>query len=267
MTTMTLRPGRATPLHGELWSTRARDWADLMEPAMRQLYVAVLDRVAPSAGTRLLDAGCGSGMFCRLAANRGASVFGLDAAPGLLDIARERVPRGTFDVGDLGSLPYADAWFDVVTGINSFPYVSSPVAALREAGRVARRGAPVVIATWGRAEECEAAGYLDALASFLPEALGAPGPFALSSDGALEALAADAQLDPEDVTEVCIEWCFAHVNDALDAMLAAGPAVRAVQIAGERRVRDAVVEAIRPFGTARGDYRLENTFRYLVARA
>lgn len=267
MTSSAVGPINATPLYGELWSTRARDWADLMEPAMRQLYVAILDRIAPSAGTTLLDVGCGSGLFCRLAADRGATVFGLDAAPGLLDIARERVPRGTFDVGDLGNMPYANNSFDVVTSLNSFPYASSPVAALREAGRVARRGALVIIAAWGRADECEAAGYLDAIASFLPESPGTPGPFALSPPGALEALAANVQLEAAEVVDVCVEWCFAQANDALDAMLAAGPAVRAVQIAGERRVREAVAEAIRPFGTARGGYRLENTFRYLVARA
>ena len=58
MTSVSLGPAGATPLHGELWSTRARDWADLMEPAMRQLYVAILDRLTLQHGTTLLDAGC-----------------------------------------------------------------------------------------------------------------------------------------------------------------------------------------------------------------
>src|SRR5690349_15921993 len=97
-------PIGATPLRGEPWSTRARDWADLMEPAMGQLYRAILERLELREGTTLLDAGCGSGLFCRLAADRGARVFGLDAAPALLDIARERVTGGTVDVGDLGRL-------------------------------------------------------------------------------------------------------------------------------------------------------------------
>lgn len=267
MTMVSVTPGSATPLHGELWSSRARDWADLMEPAMRQLYAAVLDRIGPMTGAALLDAGCGSGMFCRLATDRGARVFGLDAATALLDIARERVPLGSFEVGDLGKMPYADASFDVVTGLNSFQYVSSPVAALREARRVARPGAPVVIAALGRADECEAAGYLAALAAVLPDASSSPGPFALSMAGALDALATSAGLVPEDAADVLVEWCFDDIHDALDAMLAAGPAARAIQIAGERRVREAVAEAISPFGTARGNYRLENTFRYLVARA
>lgn len=271
MTGVSLRQtdGIATPLGGELWSARARDWAELMEPAMRQLYVAILDRLSPLAGASLLDAGCGAGLFCRLAAARGAAVVGLDSAPALLDIARERVPSGTFDLGDVGNLPYDDATFDVVTGINSFPYVSSPIAALREAKRVAKPGgrSQIVVAAWGRADECEAAAYLDAIEALVPSSSAMPGPFALSHPGALETVAAQMELTPVDVVEVAVEWCFADLDDALDAMLSSGPAVRAVQLAGERRVRKTVTESIRPFGTARGEYRLENTFRYLIARA
>jgi len=234
---------------------------------MRQLYVAILERIAPVAGVSLLDAGCGAGLFCRLAAARGATVHGLDAAPALLDIARARVPNGTFDLGDVGNLPYADARFGVVTGINSFPYVSSPIAALREAKRVAKPGARIVVAAWGHADECESAAYLDAIESVVPSSPGTPGPFALSQPGALETLATQAELTPVEVADVAVEWCFADLDDALDALLSSGPAVRAIQVAGERRVRKAVTESIRPFGTARGEYRLENTFRYLIARA
>jgi ubiquinone/menaquinone biosynthesis C-methylase UbiE len=257
---------RATPLGGELWSTRAHDWAELMEPAMRQLYAAILDRIAPPAGATLLDAGCGAGLFCRLAASRGATVFGIDAAPALLDFARERVPLGTFDLGDVGNLPYADATFDVVTGINSFQYLSSPLAALREVKRVAKPDAQIVIAALGSVDECESAAYLYAIASMSPLTPSTPGPFALSQPGALEALAMQAELTPVEVADVAVEWCFADLDDALDALLSSGPAVRAIQIAGDRRVRNVVTDSIRSFGTARGEYRLENTFRYLIAR-
>ena len=267
MTSVSIWPSSATPLRGEFWSTRARDWADLMEPAMRQLYRAILGRLDLSVGPSLLDAGCGSGLFCRLAADSGASVFGLDAAPALLDIARARAPEGAFEIGDLGRMPYDDATFDVVTSINSLEYVSSPVAALREVKRVAKPGARIVVATWGCAEECESAAYLAVIASALPTPPGTPGPFTLSAPGALEQLAKDAALVPEGVADVAVEWNFADLDDALDALLSAGPAAGAIQVVGERRIREAVAEAIRPFGTARGDYRLENTFRYLLARA
>jgi len=46
-------------------------------------------------------------------------------------------------------LPWEDDTFDLVTGFNSFFFATDMIAALREAGRVARPGAPVVIQVWG----------------------------------------------------------------------------------------------------------------------
>ena len=54
----------------------------------------------------MLDVGCGAGLFCGLAAERGAVVTGLDAARGLLAHARERVPEATLTQGDLEALPF-----------------------------------------------------------------------------------------------------------------------------------------------------------------
>jgi magnesium-protoporphyrin O-methyltransferase len=43
-------------------------------------------------GSRVLDAGCGTGAFAVEAARRGAQVVAIDVAPTLISIARERVP-------------------------------------------------------------------------------------------------------------------------------------------------------------------------------
>lgn len=42
--------------------------------------------------TRVLDAGCGTGSFSIAAACRGAEVTGVDIAPGLVNVARQRTP-------------------------------------------------------------------------------------------------------------------------------------------------------------------------------
>jgi SAM-dependent methyltransferase len=202
------------------------------------------------------------------AARRGARVTGIDATAALIAIARERIPHGDFRVGEMEALPYAHSAFDVVTGFNSFQYAASPVNALREAGRVARTGAPVVIAVWGKPEDTEAAAYLAALGSLMPPPPpGAPGPFALSQDGALEALVTQAELTPTQVEEVDCLWEYPDEETALRGLLAAGPAVLAIQRSGEDRVREATARAIAPFRTASGGYELKNKFRYLIARA
>jgi SAM-dependent methyltransferase len=259
--------GGSAGVQSDLWGARAREWC-AMEAQMRPLYEAVLARAGIGHGTELLDAGCGAGLAAQLAAERGAVVSGFDATPALLAIAAERVPNGEFATGDLESLPYGDETFDAVVGFNSFQYAASPRGALEQARRVARGGAPVVIATWAVPERCEAAVYVAALGPLMPPPPpGAPGPFALSAPGALEGLATEAGLTPMDAAEVSCPWTFPDLESALTAMLSAGPAIKAIRSAGEAATRDAVAAAIEPFRQPSGGYAIGSAFRYLVTRA
>jgi SAM-dependent methyltransferase len=67
-------------VQGRLWGHAPRDWAEVVEPQLRPLAAATLGALAPLAGVRLLDAGCGTGLTLKLAAEAGAHVSGLDAA-------------------------------------------------------------------------------------------------------------------------------------------------------------------------------------------
>jgi SAM-dependent methyltransferase len=255
-------------LHGELWSERSMDWAEVQEPTARPLYDAVLERLDPGPDTTLLDLGCGAGLFASLAASRGAQVHGLDAAPGMLAIARERVPQGSFQPGEIEELPYGDGAFDAVTAFNSLQFASDPANAAREAARVARDAAAVVVAVWGEPQDCDAAGYFAALSSVLPPPPpGAPGPFALSERAALEGLVDRAALDLQLVEDVDCVWEYPDLETALRGLLSGGSAVRAIRHAGEPAVRQAATTALEPFLHPGGGYRLENVFRYAVATA
>ena len=258
----------SAPAQSELWGGRARDWADVQEPIARPLYEAVLNKANVGRGTSVLDVGCGAGRFCQLAAGKGAAVTGFDATPALIAIAKERMPAGDFCVGDMETLPYADDSFDVVTGFNSFQYAANPVNALKEARRVAKKGSPVFIATWGKPEDCQAAAYLAALGKLLsPPPPGAPGPFALSAEGALEALAKRAGLAPKEVESVDMPFEYPDLATALRGLLSAGPAVKAIEIWGEDRVREAVFELLETFRQPSGGFVMNNKFIYLAALA
>ena len=136
---MTKQAQEITPkstAQADLWGERARDWADVMEGWNGwgvPLYRHVLERVTVVSGTSVLDVGCGAGRFCRIVADRGARVAGLDATAPLVEIARERTPDGDFRVADMEDLPWEDDSFDVVTGFNSFFIAGDMVNALREA--------------------------------------------------------------------------------------------------------------------------------------
>jgi SAM-dependent methyltransferase len=251
-------------VQGRLWSARARDWAEIQEPAQSELYPPVFDAAGVGPGTRLLDVGCGSGVAAAIARERGAQVSGLDAAGPAIEFARARVPDGDFRVGDLEELPYEDGAFDVVTGFNAFQYAADPVHALAEARRVCT--GVVAIVTWGAPEECEATAYVKALGSLLPPPPpGAPGPFALSTPGALEELARGAGLEPRAAATIRTAWDFPDADLGLRGMLSAGPAVKAIEHAGEQAVAEAVCAAAAPYRTAAGGYHVENAWRYVIA--
>jgi SAM-dependent methyltransferase len=253
----------------DLWGARPRDWAEVQEGQVRPLYDAVLDATRVDQYTRLLDVGCGAGMAAELAAERGAHVAGFDATEPLLEVARERVPDGDFRSGDMEELPFDDDAFTLVTGFNSFQFAGDPARALREAARVAEPGAPIAVGTWGRAEQCEAAVVLKASSELGPPPPPgrAPGPFALSEPGALEGFVEQAGLTAGDAVEVEAIWRYPDLDTALRGLTSAGPGTAAIRQSGEERVREALANALEPFGDGSGGYRLTNAFRYLIARS
>lgn len=262
------RPAGSAPMQDELWSARARDYAELQEGHFRPLYESVLSRPELANARSSLDIGCGPGLAAQVFAQTITNVAGIDASAAFIDIARERLPRHNFRVGEMEMLPHADGSFDVVTGFNAFQYAASPINALREARRVAQPESAVVIATWGLPEDCEAAGHLKALGALMPPPPpGAPGPFALSDGAKLKALASEAGLTPIEVVDVECPWIYPSLDIALRGMLSAGPAERAIRNSGMERAREAVTNAIAPYRKPSGEYRLNNKFRYLIARA
>jgi SAM-dependent methyltransferase len=258
---------RTAEAHGRLWGARAQDWADFQEGTVRPVFEAVLERTRVGPGTRYLDAGCGSGMVAEMAAARGAEVSGVDAAEGMLAIARSRVPKGDFRKGDLEELPFADESFDVVTGFNSLQYAGNPLAALREVGRVTKRGGAIVIMTFGNPEGMEVVALLTALKPLLPpQPAGAPGPFALSDEAMLRKFAKDAGLEPVEIFDVDSPWIYADENAAMRGLTSTGNAVRALEHVDEKRLIEAYAKAIAPFRQSDGSYRASAWFRCLLAR-
>jgi SAM-dependent methyltransferase len=252
---------------GRLWGSRARDWAESEEQQL-PTYLEVIRRTGISAGQRVLDVGCGTGVFLRAASDRGAEVSGLDASEGLLEIARNRVPEADLRLGDMESLPYDDDFFDVVTGFNSFFFAVDIVAALREAGRVAKPGASVVIQVWGPHDRCDLEAMKEVVRPFMPP----PPPDAppqpdLSAPGALEGIATAAGLVPSQAFD--ISWALGYADDEELGRLLVAPAgiAELVGPAREDEVRRQIVEALAPYRTSQGGYRLENEYRFLIAAA
>lgn len=110
--------------------------ADLEMPATTSL-------VPPVDGKRVLDAGCGTGIYTEWLLERGAEVVGVDVSEEMLEHARERVGDSTeFHRADLGAplefLP--DDAFDGVVSALALDYVRDWHATFAEFARVLRPG-------------------------------------------------------------------------------------------------------------------------------
>ena len=166
------------------------------------------------------------------------------------------------------TLPYDDDSFDLVTGFNSFFFANDMVAALREAGRVAKPGAPVVIQVWGAHERCDLEAMKEIARPFLPpRPADAPPDPDLSQPGVLEALATQAGLTPGERVRLHLGLEYPDEETLGRAMIA--PAGLAILAGPEREheLKTAIVDGLAPYRHADGSYRLSNEYHYLIARA
>jgi SAM-dependent methyltransferase len=252
---------------GPLWGARPEDWA-ISEEQHLPTYEAALQRVPLEPGQRVLDVGCGVGTFLRLVADRGAEPFGLDASEALIEIARSRVPEADLRVGDMESLPYDDDAFDLITGFTSFFFANDMVGALREAGRVAKPAASLVIQVWGAHERCSLEVMKEIARPFMPpRPPDAPPDPDFSQPGTLETLATEAGLTPVDTFATSWAYTYPDAETLGRALLAPAGFALLVGPDHEDAAKAAIVDGLAPFRLPDGSYRLENEYRYLIARA
>ena len=264
----TSRISAAAEVQRRLWGTDPGAWADLAEAHNQPLFEAVLDAAGVGPGTRVLDVGCGSGLTLVLAAQRGATPSGLDISPGLLGIARERLPAAELCEGDMESLPFGDAAFDAVVGVNAFQFAGDPRQALREAARVTSPNGRVVASLFAAPERSQGTVVHEAMSALIPpEQADDHAPYALSAPGNLEAALTDAGLHIVDGGEVVCYWRYASMEDAVRALLCSAGGARAIQAAGECPVRDVLQRTLTQFQDPQTRVvTLRNTFRWVAAR-
>jgi cyclopropane fatty-acyl-phospholipid synthase-like methyltransferase len=84
----------------------------------------LVQALALGDGSRLLDLGCGPGLYAAAFAARGVHVAGVDASPAAVAHARETVPAGDFRVADYRELDDRDAYDAAVLIYHDFGVLS-----------------------------------------------------------------------------------------------------------------------------------------------
>ncbi|MBV9455142.1 MAG: class I SAM-dependent methyltransferase [Rubrobacter sp.] len=116
------------------------------EPALKLL----LELTNATAADTVLDVACGPGIVVCVFATVVQHAAGIDLAPAMVQRAKtlqkeKGLANVTWEVGDVGSLPYADESFSIVTSRYAFHHLPEPRRVLSEMKRVCRPRGKVVL--------------------------------------------------------------------------------------------------------------------------
>jgi SAM-dependent methyltransferase len=137
------------------WNRRAAHFDEdfghsIGSPEERAAWDRVLDLFVPQHGTLdALDIGCGTGFLSLELATRGHHVTGVDFAPAMLALARQKSTERNlairFEEADAERLPFAAASFDLAVSRHLLWTLPHPEAAIDEWIRVLRPGGRLVV--------------------------------------------------------------------------------------------------------------------------
>ncbi|MGK5498158.1 class I SAM-dependent methyltransferase [Streptomyces sp. URMC 125] len=119
-------------------------------PLDRAVLGAFAELVRGSGDGRVADLGCGPGHITAHLGELGVAVFGVDASPAMVELARQAYPGLRFDVGSMAALDIADG---VLGGVLSrWSVIHTPPrelpAVLAEFHRVLAPGGHLLIGFW-----------------------------------------------------------------------------------------------------------------------
>jgi len=133
------------------WPEKYDQWFTSPIGGLIRTYEAelILDMLRPSQGERILDAGCGTGVFTRDVITAGAQVVGIDLSFTMLARAQGRLSGSPFMPlqGDMKRLPFKDRTFDKTLSITAIEFIPDARSAMNDLFRVTRPGGLVVVAT------------------------------------------------------------------------------------------------------------------------
>jgi ubiquinone/menaquinone biosynthesis C-methylase UbiE len=107
-------------------------------------------------GKSVLDAGCGTGIFSIIFANKGADqVTGIDISEGSLQTAQSlkekfRLKNAVFQKQDMLALPFPDKSFDIVWAWGTVHHTTDPFKAIVELNRVLKPSGSILLAVYKR---------------------------------------------------------------------------------------------------------------------
>lgn len=115
---------------------------------LKKYYEPFLEKTVPQQG-RVLELGCGTGVYTKWLHMRGLNVTAMDISSGMIEQAKQRCPDATYLQGDCenpgGAIDDAGSeQFDVIMGINTFSYYANKAQALSNYHQLLKPGGKLI---------------------------------------------------------------------------------------------------------------------------
>jgi SAM-dependent methyltransferase len=242
----------------DYWNAAAGPtWAELQEPLDRQLAPlgrAAMAALAPQAGERILDIGCGAGetsLELGAAVAPGGQVIGADISATLLEVARRRAEGATgvsFIEADAQTWPFEPASFDAMFSRFGVMFFADPAAAFRNILLALKPGGRIAFVCWRSPMDNPIMTLpMMAAAQHLPPPPppepGAPGPFGFADPERVRAILGDAGFTDVEIRAHDEKVGGGDLDAAVGLALKVGPLGAALRDAPDKR--EAVIASVR----------------------
>jgi SAM-dependent methyltransferase len=268
------------------WDGASKGWgrqADRTHGSALPISEWMVDHAAPGPGESVLELAAGPGDTGFMAAQRiapGGTLICSDASQGMLDVARERaVEQGVTNVEfkqlQLEWIDLATATVDVILCRWGLMLTIDPAAAMRECRRVLKPGGRLAAAVWDTPDANPWATVLQRVIVELghaePPSPGGPGMFALSREGLLAELLAEAGFFDIIVEPVAIVRQYSGVLDWIgetrDLSQQFGSVWGSLSDPERQELRERVAEAAAPYTAEEGSITLPGSSLAVAASA
>ncbi len=124
----------------DLWyRTEFGRYADKLE---RKL---ILKFAGPKKGEKVLDVGCGTGIYALTFTKMGLEVTCLDMSKRMLDIAKKKSKDMDVILGNVREIPFKDNTFDLIVGVTLIEFLDEPEKAVKEMRRVLKQNGRLIL--------------------------------------------------------------------------------------------------------------------------
>lgn len=129
--------------------SRAAGTYDRAAQLQNEMSKQLIDAIPAELNGAAVDLGCGTGWALeKIATLDRFELTAVDIAPGMIEVARQRVPSASFHCCDLEETPLPDHWADLVFTSSSIQWCNTN-AALQEIKRICKPGGYLLGSTFG----------------------------------------------------------------------------------------------------------------------